>query len=146
MLTRRRLTGTSLQPSLIRRTVASALCRRACSGAASSDRSLWRPTARRLRLFELTLTGRRQSLRQLGLSSTEAARHHGHLTHGSRAQLRMLRHLAHTVGANQFSSTWYSALGASPERGATTHCSNGAARRRVGVAVPAGWLRLLSTR
>jgi hypothetical protein len=59
-------------------------------------------TARRLRLFEATLAGNRQSLRRLGLSSAQAARHQGHLAHGSAARRRMMRHLAHTVGANQF--------------------------------------------
>jgi hypothetical protein len=67
------------------------------------DASVIDPTTDgRLRLFEPTLAGSRQSLRRLGLSSTEAARHHGYLAHSSRVRQRMLRHLAHTVGTNQF--------------------------------------------
>jgi hypothetical protein len=59
-------------------------------------------TPSRLRLIEVTLAGTREWLRRLGLSSTEAARHHGYLPHSSRVRRRMLRHLAHTVGTNQF--------------------------------------------
>jgi hypothetical protein len=79
------------------------LVRRGFLREVTLDASIVDPTtAARLRLFELTLAGTRQSLRRLGLSSTEAARHHGYLAHSSRMRRRMLRHLAHTVGASQF--------------------------------------------
>jgi hypothetical protein len=78
------------------------LVRRGWLKQLKTDASVLDPTTRRLRLFELTLAGTRQSLRRLGLPSTEAARHHGYLAHSSHVRRRMLRHLAHTVGANQF--------------------------------------------
>jgi hypothetical protein len=78
------------------------LVRRGWLKQLKTDASVLNPTTGRLRLFELTLAGTRQSLRRLGLQSTEAARHHGYLAHSSRVRRRMLRHLAHTVGANQF--------------------------------------------
>ena len=79
------------------------LVRRGWLRQLTADATRLDPTPpRHPRLFELTLAGRRQSLRRLGLMSTDAARHHGHLPHRSTARRRLLRHLAHTVGANQF--------------------------------------------
>ena len=99
------------------------------------DASVLDPTtARRLWLFELTLAGRRQLLRRLGLSSTEPP---GTMGISRMARVRSCACCCIWLirsGLTSFSSTWYSAAGASPERGATTHCSHGAARRRVGVA------------
>jgi hypothetical protein len=56
---------------------------------------------RRLALVELTLAGRRESARRLLVPGVLAARHHGL---GGRAptRRRLLRHLAHTLGANAF--------------------------------------------
>jgi hypothetical protein len=53
-------------------------------------------------LCELTLAGTREALRRLGLSSTHAAKHHGVLGTESRMRRRMLRHVEHTLGVNQF--------------------------------------------
>jgi Replication-relaxation len=84
-------------------TLQTGLLRRGFLREVTLDASIVDPTtSRRLRLLELTLAGSRESLRRLGLHSTEAARHHGYLAHSSRVRRRMLRHLAHTLGANQF--------------------------------------------
>jgi hypothetical protein len=56
---------------------------------------------RRLALVELTLAGRRESARRLLVPAALTARHHG-LGGRAATRRRLLRHLAHTLGANAF--------------------------------------------
>ncbi len=52
-------------------------------------------------LAELTAAGRRQMARRLGLPVSAARRYHGLFGGSPRHRKRALRHLAHTIGANQ---------------------------------------------
>jgi hypothetical protein len=53
-----------------------------------------------LGLVELTRGGTREAARRLMLSGSQAVRHHGLLGSRARMRQRLLRHIAHTVGAN----------------------------------------------
>ena len=108
------------------------LVRRGWLRQLTADATRLDPTLpRHPRLFELTLAGRRQSLRRLGLMSTDAARHHGHLPHRS-------THAGGCCGISPIrsaptssSSTLRSSRGASRLQAATTSCSSGAVLQRV---------------
>ena len=64
-------------------------------GAGEREGAFWR-----LGLVELTRSGSREASRRLLLPAQQAARHHGMLGSSARGHRRVLRHLAHTIGAN----------------------------------------------